>query len=183
MLIGFLVVNYATIADNLDKPDKYLSGRGSNTRIGKYLIKHKFFILTCYFCLLSFVFIFGNQSKWIYLPLFIAGPIGIMLSHQNQFINLIQHSDLRNVVLVLIVYLPLLSFGLAKYNGLDVKNNVKYKMVLKIEGNSDKKLDSLIGFKYLGSAGNKTFLIKLDNSEVVLLNDNIIDYICYKHKD
>lgn len=182
-LITYFTINYVTIADNINKTDKYFSGKGKDTRVGRYLNKNKYFFLTCYFVLLFFIYLFASHPKWLFLPLLLAIPIGIILSHQQLFINIIPHPDLRYFVLTLFVYLPLLSFGLSKYNGLNVRDNIKYKMISKIETSSKTNLDSLIGFKYLGSAGNKIFLSKLDNSEIVLLNDNLIDYIGLKPKD
>jgi hypothetical protein len=179
----FILWHYCGGAYNINKPDKFFSGKGKDTRVGRYLNKNKYAFLTIYYAIISVIFIYGDQSKWVILPFFVAIPIGIILTHQNFFIDNIKHPDLRIFIMVLLVCLPILSFGLAKYNGLNVKENISYKMISKIESNSKANFDSLVGFKYLGTAGNKIFISKLDNSEIILLNDNSIDYIGLLSKD
>lgn len=182
LLFSYFVINYMTIADNIGKPDQYLSGRGKNTKIGQNLNKNKFFFLTIYLCFLVTLYIYGNEYKWEFLPILIAIPIGIFFSHQTFFINKISHPDLRYFVVTFIALLPLISFGLAKKESLSIRDNQKYKIVTRIESSSKTNLNGLIGYKFLGSAGNKLFLSKLDNSEIVYVNDNIIDFISYQKK-
>lgn len=183
LLFGYLFTSYVTIADNINNPQKISSGKWRNTRVGKYLNKNKYGILTIYFCLISIIFIYGSHPKWILLPFLIAIPMGIILSHRKFSIDIISHPDLRNFTMVFFVCLPLISFGLAKYDGLAVRDNIKYRIVSDLECNSETNLESLIGFKYLGEAGNKIFLTKRDNSEMIMLNNNTVNFISIKSKE
>lgn len=118
-----------------------------------------------------------------FITILIAIPIGIILSHRKFSIDIIKHPDLRNFTMVFFVCLPLISFGLAKYDGLSVRDNIKYKMVSTVESNSTTNLESLIGLKYIGEAGNKIFLTTRDNSEIVMLNNNFVNYISLTSKN
>jgi len=112
-----------------------------------------------------------------YPPFLLSIPISIFLSHQTIFIKKISHPDLRIFIVTFLTLLPLVSFGLAKQESLAISENKKYKSVIRIEANSKSNLDYLIGYKYLGSGGNKVFFSKLDNSEIVYVNDNIIKFL------
>ena len=98
------------------------------------------------------------------------------------FIEVIPHPDLRNFIFIFLVLLPLLSFGLAKQKSLTIQNNIEYKIVIAIGSNSQTNFKIFIGYKYLGSAGNKVFISRLDNSGIILLNDDSIDFIEYECK-
>jgi hypothetical protein len=174
ILLAYFFTNYITIADNIGKPDQYISGMGKNTKIGQYLNKNRMFFLTIYLGFIFFLYIYGNDYKWSYLPLPISIPIGIFLSHQTFFIKKIAHPDLRFFTVTFLALLPLISFGLAKQESLAIRDNKKYKIVTRIESESKNDLTYLIGYKYIGSGGNKIFLSKLDNTEIVYVNDNII---------
>lgn len=182
LLLSYLFTNYFAIADNIGKPDQYLSGRGKDTKIGQYLIKNKMGFLTIYLGFLFFLYIYGNDYKWSILPFLLSMPIGTFLSHQTIFIKKISHPDLRSFIMTFLVLLPLISFGLSKQESLAIRENRKYKSVVRIETNSKSNFYYLIGYKYLGSGGNKVFLSKLDNSEIVYVNDNIIEFISYQQK-
>lgn len=182
ILFAYFFTNYFTIADNIGKPDQYFSGMGRNTKLGQYLNKNKMFFLTIYLGFIFFAFIYGNDYKWSILPFLLSIPIGIFLSHQPFFVNRISHPDLRFFIMTFLALLPLISFGLAKQESLAIRDNKNIKCVIRIETNSNTNLDSLIGLKYLGSGGNKVFLSKLDNSEIVYVNDNIIEFVSYQNK-
>lgn len=68
LLLGYLFMSYATITDNLNNPQKFDSGKWKDTRVGKYLNKNKYAFLTLHFILISIIFIYGDQPKWILLP-------------------------------------------------------------------------------------------------------------------
>ena len=180
ILFFYLLFNYVTIADNIGKPGKYFSGLGKETKVGKYLYKNRIIFLTIYIIFISFLFLMGNNMKWVLLPFLISIPIGLYLSYQKFFIEVIPHPDLRNFIFIFLVLLPLLSFGLAKQKSLTIQNNIEYKIVIAIGSNSQTNFKIFIGYKYLGSAGNKVFISRLDNSGIILLNDDSIDFIEYQ---
>jgi hypothetical protein len=197
-LIIYLVVNYlpiviyklnyfsrfpsSTTNNSIVKPKRYWSGSGKDTKLGKFLNKHTLLFLFIYCNLIGVIYLFGNEMKWGILPIFISLPLGIYLSHKEYFIRIISDPDIRSFILTFIVILPLFSFFLAKRESLAIHDNAKYKVVLRIESNSQPKCKDLIGYKLLGSAGNKLFLSKLDNTELVYVNDNTIDFISYQKK-
>lgn len=185
---GFSVLIYFAIQvlqflHRYDNPEAIFFGRGSQTKVGKFLNKWSALFITIYGLWIIAIIIFGDYTKYFYLPLMIAGPLGIYLTNRGLFSKQIINPDLRNGVITFLLLLPTFSFCNAKIASLSIYENRVYKVVDEIQLNQEYTTDRtnhLIGLKYIGATSDIVFLSKVDNTKTTMLNTKYVLYITYK---
>lgn len=136
-------------------------GGGQNTRIGK-VFKKWFPLLALMYCIGTFtLLLFGPPQKWSVLPVLIAIPVSLLIDRHGLFKSMIPESKFHFALVLLLVTLPIFSYGLGILNAATILDGVDYKYVAsQIDGIpiSD-DADPSQRLRFLGQAGDFLFLL------------------------
>lgn len=178
-LLIYISTTLANYHDRIDNPESLIFGKGSSTKVGVFLNRYKVIIVTLYICTITMFALFGGEVKWYLIPFLIASPLSVYFTNRNLLFNFIPNPDLRSSAITFVLVLPLLSFCFAKVQSLEIYENKSYKKVTEINTTEKSGLNDLIGYKYLGSTTDQTFLCDSLNSQIIILNTSTLNYIKY----
>lgn len=137
-------------------------GEGKNTRIGKLLNRLSPFLTAVYLLgIYILLFDFDSPQKWNYLPMLIALPVALFVNNNGLFESQIPSSNYRMTIILLIVALPIYSFGYGALNAAKIVDGKEYKYVVsQVDGiNISDDADPSQRLRFLGQAGDFLFLL------------------------
>ncbi len=151
-------------------PRLFPTGGGRDSNVGKFLFKYSRLAAPLYVSGLVLVIQFGPDVKWQALPLLIALPAYAFAIVKGFLIDVIPHTVVRLVVLLLIPLLPPLAFGHGKVQSGAIAKGSKYEFVAStIEGvNIAHDAKPAQRLRYLGHAGDFLFFIDPRSKAVVI---------------
>lgn len=147
-------------------------GEGKNTRVGKLLNRLSPFLTAAYLVgIYILLFNFDSPQKWLYLPILIALPVGIFVNINGLFESQIPPSKYRTTIILLIVALPIFSFGTGALNAAKIVDGKDYKYVVSqvdgitISGDAAPSLR----LRFLGQAGDFLFLLHPVKNTLIIM--------------
>jgi hypothetical protein len=175
----YLYTAFIIYSTKIKNPGEHSFGKGANTKLGIMFNKYLSIILMLDFLLIVILLVWGPDYKWIFVAVLISAPISVRLTNTNLMTNIFANPDIRVSIFNFLIALPILSFGFAKWTSYKVFKNKNYEIISKLESNSLKNTNQLIGLKYLGTVGDVYFLSTVDNSEIIFLNNRNVDFISF----
>lgn len=139
--------------------------------------------LLCFFFILGIItlgwtaYVNGPIIAWIYggiLTLF--SPVIVILVYYKK----IPYKLMHLIIGILIFFCPLFTFALGEEKANTILNNKQYeKISFSFLKNRDNKV---LQYKYLGTLGDKYFLMTLDNKKVLITQLNTKDFIEFERR-
>lgn len=106
--------------------------------------------------------------------LFAIAVIGTWITYHQQMQKLMPNSTIRALVVMFVLVMPWLNFFSGWLNARDVLDGTEYN-----EAKFDDKTEAT---KLVGQAGSKLFLIRMDNTEMMILNSDDVDKLRLVHR-
>ena len=145
-------------------------GGGQNTRIGK-LFKKWLPLLAMLYLLGTFtLLLYGPIQKWYALPALIAVPVALLVDKKNLFKSLIPESGIRLTLLILVVALPIFSYGYGCLKAAYILDGRDYAYIAsQIDGItiSDNTVPAQ-RLRFLGQAGDYLFLLHPSKNTLII---------------
>jgi hypothetical protein len=147
-------------------------GDGKNTRIGKILKRLSPFLAAVYAVgVYILLFSFDSPQKWNYLPMLIAIPVALLVNNNGLFESPIPPSKYRMPIILLIIALPIYSFGYGALNAAKIVDGKEYKYVVsQVDGiNISNDADASQRLRFLGQAGDFLFLLHPAKNTLIIM--------------
>lgn len=114
--------------------------------------------------------LFRLDNQWIISAFGFALFVACVFYSLNVLKSQVKNGTSRLLILFTVLLVPALNFGIAKYQGMQIKYGVKYKQVVGVISNDSTVFSKVTNSAYLGAANNYYFFYK--NKNVIIVQSN-----------